>query len=201
MSHEIRYFDYPENCNRKAVQAECNYLAAMDDWQEGCSGLCRDIRWLDNVPIYESYYEAFKTIDKLEKGDYDQLAVRYYDNPPAESSKGLQKAYGAVNAARANYNILKQRTDAMFWNRKSEFVGCKECGSKLRVSLLKKTNCPLCGRNLLSETDTDRLMKAHDKIVEAQKKAKEAEKKDQARTQAKAKNRKVRWLVKIEYHT
>ena len=35
---------------------------------------------------------------------------------------------------------------------KSEFRGCKKCGSKLAVSYVKGEFCPLCGTDLRSET-------------------------------------------------
>lgn len=201
MGHNICHFDYKENVNRKSVQEELDHYAAMEDWQEGCSGLYRDIRWLDNREICESYDEAYDLINKLDKGDYDQLAVRYYVTPTIKSTSGITKAAEGVNNAQKNYTDLKENIESDFFNTKSEYIGCKECGSKLAKKYLKKTSCPLCGRNLLSETATTRLMNAHDKIVSAQKKQRDVLKKEEQKAAKKAKNREVRWLVKIEYHT
>ena len=200
MGHNVIYHDYPENVNRKAVQADMDHYAAMEDWQEGCLGV-RPIRWLDSQTICQNSDEAETLIDKLDRGNYDCLAVRYYENTPLQASKGSEKARNAVNEAQKAYNAAKVKIEAAFLGAKSEYVGCKECGSKLKRSLLKKTNCPLCGRNLLSETDTTRLMNAHDRIVNAQKKQKEFIGKEQKKAEKAAKNRKVRWLVKVEYHT
>lgn len=200
MGHEICHFHYKENVSRKSVQAELDHYAAMEDWQEGCSGLYRDIRWLDNMEICESESDAYDLIDKLDRGDYDQLAVRYYVTPTIKPTSSITKATDGVNNAQKSYTDLKEKIESDFFNTKSEYIGCKECGSRLAKKYLNKTNCPLCGRNLLSETATTRLMNAHDKIVSAQKKQREILKKEEQKAAKKAKNREVRWLVKIEYH-
>ena len=49
MSHNIRHTTYPEKVNKKAVQAEWDEYAAHEGWQEGCSGLCQPIRWIDYI--------------------------------------------------------------------------------------------------------------------------------------------------------
>ncbi|MCR5669646.1 MAG: hypothetical protein K6G10_01455 [Butyrivibrio sp.] len=206
MSHNICHFDYKEKVNRKSVQAELDHYAAMEDWQEGCTGLLQDIRWLDDREICESYDEAYYLINKLDRsdydqGDYDQLAVRYYVTPPVKNSSETKKAADARANAYNNYSALKEKVCSDFFNTKSEYIGCKECGSKLSKKYLKEPKCPLCGRNLLSDTAMQRLMNAHDKFVNAQKKEREEVKKAEQKAIKKAKNREVRWLVKIEYHT
>ena len=202
MGHIVHYFDYPEKCDRKAVQASCDHLAAMDDWEEGCSGLNQDIRWLDKEPICTSHDEAEERIKELDNGWYDQLAIRYYEAKEGVNthSKAYENAVQMLENASKSYDELKKKLHEAFFNRKSEYVGCKECGSKLSIKYLSKTNCPLCGRNLLSETDTDRLMKADQRRIEAMKRVTTEDKKDSERIARQAKNRQVRWLVKIEYH-
>ena len=49
MGHNIHFAEYSENVNKKQVQAEWDDYAAKEDWQEGCSGLGSDIRWIDHV--------------------------------------------------------------------------------------------------------------------------------------------------------
>ena len=49
MSHSIHYGTYNENVNKKSVQADWDHYAAMEDWQEGCSGLPGEIRWINHV--------------------------------------------------------------------------------------------------------------------------------------------------------
>lgn len=196
MSHNIKTRDYPENVNKRSVQDEWDHYAAMEDWQEGCSGVS-PIRWLENE-ICDSYEEAEDRIEKLDRGWYDCLAVKYRETEPVRTSKARETAGKRVNQAQEHYNNLKKKVNDDFFACTSEFVGCKECGSKLARKRLNKPTCPLCGRNLLSETATTRLMNAHDKIIEAQERQQECIKADEKRAK---KTGKLRWLVKVEYHT
>ena len=202
MSHNILHRDYPENCDRRQVKADMDHYVSMEDWQEGCSGLYNPIRWLDSEAICKSYDEAEELIKRLDRGDYDNLAVRYYVRAEAPASVALKKASEAVNNAQIAYNKLKKKVREDFFSTKSAFITCKNCESRLSKKYLKEgsfgTNCPLCQRNLLSDTATTRLMNAHDKIVSAEeKRRKELEK---SRSKSKV-TREVRWLVKVEYHT
>ena len=206
MSHNIETRTYPENVDRRKVSDILDTYVSQRTIEEGGGGLPSNIRWLEREPICNSESEAEGKIKALDKGWYDCLAVRYYhskNNGPV-SSAALTNACETVNKAQKDYNTLKDTARAEFFNRKSEFVGCKNCGSKLSLIELKrleKTNCPLCGGNLLSPTITDRLMKAHDKIVKAQKKQAAERAKAEAKRIKADKNREVRWLVKFEYHT
>lgn len=200
MGHNIKLRDYPLSVNRKEVQAGWNNYAAHEDWQEGCSGVS-PIRWLDSEPICESYEEAEHRIEQLDKGWYDCLAVRYYETPPQTTTATLDRASVAVNNAQKAYNELKDKADRDFYNLESEYVGCKGCGSRLKRNLLRHSYCPLCGESLLSKTMQDRIAKSHDRLQSTQKKQKEEQEKAQKRAAKAIKNREVRWLVKIEYHT
>ena len=83
------------------------------------------------------------------------------------------------------YNLLATIVTA-FTSRKSEMVGCKECGSRLAHSRLIKTMsigrvsdsyivlpslpiCPLCQTSLLSDTDLSRIKLAADKLKDMSK--------------------------------
>lgn len=195
MAHNIAHFDYPENCNRKNVQHECDTLAKMEDWQEGCSGV-NPIRWLDNVSVQDDYDEAKKYIETHDKGWYDCLAVKYYDTSKLKPSANAKKLAESVASAQNAYNTLREKVISDFFGTKSEYIGCKECGSRLSKAYLKRPSCPLCGNSLLSETASNRLEKAKAKIAEYEKRRSEAVKKDAAKAK-----KDVRWLVKIEYHT
>lgn len=201
MSHEVKYYDYPEKINRKSVQETLDRYVAMEDYQEGCTGLSSPIRWLESISPCSSYEEAQDRIKANDKGWYDSLAVRYKITRAVMPTKGMTNAADAVNKAQKAYNELKDKLNADFFGCTSEYVGCKECGSKLKRSLLKKPNCPLCGRNLLSDTATTRLMNAKERIVNLQKRQKDEVLKEQKKAVKADKNAEVRWLVKIEYHT
>lgn len=96
MGHIVNYDTCEDN---KTARAECeaywNEVAEHDDWQEGCSGLCKPIRWIDHVCT--DYEEADKYIKAHDNGGYDQLAVKFYKYPPIKPTK--------------TYEILKERAD------------------------------------------------------------------------------------------
>lgn len=81
MAHNIKYFEYKEDVDRKKVQANLDNYVAHEDWEEGCSGLDSPIRWIENCGVFDSYDEALEYIKSHDKGWYDSLAVRYkWDN-------------------------------------------------------------------------------------------------------------------------
>lgn len=65
---------------------------------------------------------------------------------------------------------------------KSEYVGCKNCGSKLKISLIKGEICPLCRTDLRSPTTIETLKKYIDKSKELTKEIKLAEKKQSSKS-------------------
>lgn len=75
MSHEIRYAEYPNAVSRTKVQKMWNNYAAMEDWQEGCSGV-NPIRWIEST-VLKSREEAENWIKAHDRKWYDCLAVRY----------------------------------------------------------------------------------------------------------------------------
>jgi hypothetical protein len=190
MSHNINHYTYDLNCDKKKVQAELDHYAAMEDWQEGCSGLGSPIRWLDVT--LDDYDKAIEYIEKHDRGWYDQLAVKYKSYPrPSKQSKAVSELVTRFEAARASKEKIVK--DGSIKNRTSEYIGCPKCGSKLKASLLHGEFCPLCRADLRSPTTLDRLNKAQARIDEAQKKLEEQRKKESKPV--------VKWLVKIEYHT
>ena len=188
--HNIIHRSYPENVNKASVQKELDHLAAMEDWQEGCSGLGSPIRWID-VTLAD-YDHALQYIEDHDNGWYDQLAVKYKDYPRStKMSKAMADLRTRFDAAVASKNKIAQ--DGSIKNRTSEYIGCPKCGSKLKASYLRGESCPLCRADLRSPTTLDRLNKAQQRMEELQRKMEEQHKKETKPV--------VRWLVKAEYHT
>lgn len=189
MSHNVEHFTFPKDVNKAKVQKELDNYVAHADWQEGCSGLYNNIRWLDGK-VYVNYDEAIDAIDKLDKGAYDQLAVLYYDVESVRDDK-VKELQAKSDELWKEY---ERRDDELYVERvKAEFIGCKKCGSRLARKFLYTNFCPVCKNDFRSETAL--------KSIEAAK-----ARANKARTavcdymEKKAK-RNVRWLVKIEYHT
>lgn len=189
MSHNIELFDYSEKVNRKAVQKELDHYAAMEDWQEGCQGLYRDIRWIES-PVYANYDEASKAIDKLDRGDYDQLAVKYhYYHPPRDdkTEELKRKVLAAGDEYRKRDSAVYPRTVT------SAMISCKKCGSKLAREYLRTNFCPVCRTDMRPEYIMKSIQAAKNKMLRAEKEVSDY--------YTKKGKKEVRWLVKIEYHT
>ena len=81
-----------------------------------------------------------------------------------------------------------------FANAKSEYIGCKNCGSKIARKYLRRNFCPVCDADLRPETTLNRIAALRTKAE----KSSDALKAELTKQALKAKN--VRWLVKIEFH-
>lgn len=189
MSHNIEHFTYPKSVNKTQVQKNLNNYVAHADWQEGCSGLDKPIRWLDNK-IYESEEEARKAIEKLDRGWYDQLAVLFKEShtPDDEKIKELR-----AKAAKACHEWNKRDRVIYADTVTSAFIGCKKCGSRLARTYLHRNTCPVCS----AEMRPEHMLKS---VSSAENKWKKAEN-DIAEYIKKKGKKEVMWLVKIEYHT
>ena len=98
MGHNIMYSTYPENVNRKSVQAEWDDYVAHEDWQEGASGLVNPIEW-HNI-TFNNEEDAREWIDNHDKGWYRQIAVKYKQyknsNCPQHCTEPLCNSFHAL---------------------------------------------------------------------------------------------------------
>ena len=190
MGHNIRYEDYKLDVDKKKVQASWDEYVQHEDWQEGASGLPMPIRWVDS--IFESYDDARKYIEREdERTWYNCMAVKYKEykrNPNSKAILDLDKRI------KDQYdNIEKIKKEASIKNRTSKYIGCPACGSSLSSEHLHGEKCPLCGNDLRSPTNLNRIANANRKYNDLLTKRAEQIKKDN--------KPEIRWLVKIEYHT
>ena len=187
--HNIEYYTYSEDIKRDYVQKKLNARVMAETVQEGGHGL-EPIRWLDREPICNDYEDAQALIEKRDRKWYDQLAVRYYEPERGFSNKTLEGLKKKTVAAFEAY-----RAKDFVWAKtlKAEYVGCKQCGSKIKRDYIRTNFCPVCRADLRPETTLKAVAAAETKWHKMQ--AAEA---DYINAHAK---RYVKWLVKIEYHT
>lgn len=177
MGHNIDYTVYPENVNKDKVQSNWDERVRHEDWQEGAVGLLQD--------------EAEIFIEQIDRHDYDQLAVRF-----RSSSKPSARTVSLL----AKYNSEKQKfyelnSKLYYANVKSEFIGCKKCGSKIASKYLTSNCCPVCRTDMRPETIRKRLKGISEKMEKIWAECQESQKKDAQKSD------KLSWLVKTEYHT
>jgi len=189
MGHAI---DYIVVDKREDILAEAEDFAYwnVDEQENPSRSYHGNLKIHDNI-ICESYNEAVKKIDSLDKGWYDDHAVQFKDKSklsPNKTMLSLEERMKKNREDKGEYIIAHS-----VQNRKSEFVTCPLCSSKIRISFLRRETCPVCGKDLRAEYVIDRLKKYDNDYNELKDKYEEA-----------VKNRKdkcpVKWLVKVEVH-
>lgn len=187
MGHIINHTVYKENVDKKNVQAEWDDTAAHDDWEEGCSGLAQDIRWISHV--CDCYDDAVAFIKSSDKGWYDQLAVKF---KKIKNTASLDKANERYTRLAKEYDTMLKNITSLT-DVKASLLSCRHCNSKIAVSYIKDYRCPVCGEDLRSPTYKDRLTAKKTAVDKAKKLVREEEKKASVHGE-------VCWLVKTEYH-
>lgn len=191
--HNIHHSTYPVNVDKKEVQRYWDNYAAQEDWEEGCTGLGSDIRWINHV--CDSYEDAERYLEAHDRGFYDQLAVAY--RKVVKSGSKTDEIAKDIRAQKLVVMHLKH--DFYFKGHKSQYKGCQQCGSQLNLSYLEKyckNACPVCGADLRPESHIKKIAAATAKLNSLEKKL-ETEKNTKRRSDAEE----IRWLVKIEFHT
>lgn len=200
MSHNIEHWtmEYTPNNpkkeerNRINLENKAEEYAERVDWEEG-GGLNRGFRWLERR-IYDNYEEAEEAIEELDEGDYDNLAVLYRDYGKVKPSAKMKAIDARLEDMRKKYVELEKTSTTDLNERKSAFLGCKNCGSKLATKYLHFSKCPVCGAELRSDTVMNRLANMTKKIKELNKEHTMEEKKLKNKAE-------TRWLVKFEFHS
>ena len=191
MSHNIQYFTYTERKSLTAIQNELNDYVKKATWREGGHGLDGNIRFIDKV--MPDYQAASDFISQNDKGWYDCLAVKYKEVPRGKSTKKLEELHERLKVADKEYTQLNNYVAAKDF--KSEFIGCKNCGSKINREYIKSNACPVCRADMRSETTQKRLEAMRAKVNKLRNDIKDEERK------LAEKHGQICWLVKIEYHT
>lgn len=198
MSHAINYAVYERNVSRKAVLAEIQEEVMHEDWQEGGWYPDSQLKWHEDH-VFETREDAERFLERYE-GEYDDHAVlfRNTDRITLKKSAEETKLEERLNRLKAELSAIEG--GAAISNRKSAFIGCPSCGSKLeRVGLYRKFGnvCPICSTDLRSKTDRNRDAAKKKGIRETEKRL------EQKRYEMKVKASRsapICWLVKYEYH-
>lgn len=195
MGHEVIHFEFDENEDKGMMIATAEdqaiYASDMRD------GLPSSIRFLEEN-TYIDKEEAYGAIRKLDRDHYDQLAVKFISYEDVKETKTIINLGDRI--ARMNDSLIDYKSKSSIKNRKSQYVGCTKCGSKINKDYVKDlgynwNRCPLCMEDLSSETVKASLANKEDKIAELQ-----DDLADKRRLNQRKGKKSVKWLVKIEYH-
>lgn len=160
-------------------------------WADTASECFDGVRWEENR-VFDTQEEAEKYLDNL-NGWYVQRAVKFKRGERSKATQNIQnklsEAYKALNDARQKINVF---------DIKSEFLGCKKCGSKISTVVMKgkhhhNNECPICGNDLRSATILNSLARKQEKVDALEIKFNESKKKDDAKGN-------LYWVIKTEYH-
>lgn len=189
MGHAIEYFttdNRSEIMNIAEEFAWCNV-----DRMENHSGSYHGNMHIHDNIICESYNEAFKKIEALDRGFYDDHAVQYKDKDSLPPNKSMLVLKERMNKNRKDKEAYAEAHSLK--NRKSAFIGCPECGSKLSLKYLRYYKCPLCNKDLRPDYVVERLKKYDEDWEELKEKYYEVvrNRKDKCKTM---------WLIKVEVH-
>lgn len=141
--------------------------------------------------ICDSYEDAMKFIERHDTGWYSDHAVQYKDKSalkPTKQMESLKERADKMAKDRAEY----QEKHAIK-NRKSEFAGCKKCGSKIAVKYMSGDKCPVCGNDLRAEYVIERVKKYNEDIYKLDKQYAELKSRQNGKCP-------IKWLVKVEVH-
>lgn len=196
MGHTVEHRIYSVTTKEKQIMAELREYVEMKCFEEG--GSLDDIRF--NDIILDDYNEAERWIKEHDRGDYDQLAVKFrkYNDTEAKAapSKRYRELQEKIKTANKRYRELADMPH--FKGVKAQLLGCKKCGSKISAAYMQDRNyCPVCRADMRPETTLKLIDAARTKMEKALKEFEAEEKKYHEKLKDKAE---ICWLVKIEYH-
>lgn len=189
MGHAIDYFTTDKRSEIMAIAEEFAFYNV--DRGENRSGSYHGRMTIHDDIICECYNDAVSKIESLDRGFYDDHAIRFKDKdslPPNRTMLSLQERMKKNRKEKHDYDEAHS-----ICNRKSKFVSCPKCESKLSVKYMRGDRCPLCQTELRAQYILDRLIKYDNDYSELRAKYNEAvrNRKDKCKT---------RWLIKVEVH-
>lgn len=185
MGHAINYYSVAKRSEIMKIAEQ--HAMHYTDMQENPSGSYHGNMTIHDDIICDSREEAETLIESLDRGFYDDHAVRYkIEAEPSKQMIAERERADKIMQARLEYEAKHS-----LFNRKSKFVGCKNCGSKLSLEHLSDYKCPVCGDDLRADYIVERLHKYGDDYKESLRRYSELKRKQKCPTM---------WLVKVEVH-
>jgi ssDNA-binding Zn-finger/Zn-ribbon topoisomerase 1 len=189
MSHAIDYFTTDKRDEIYAIAEE--YASYTVDRQENPSGHYHGNMTIHDNIVCDSYEDAVAKIDELDDGFYDDHAVKYKDKDSLKPTKAMM----AIEEKKAKLvqDRLEYEEKHSIKARKSEFVGCPKCKSRISVKHIRGERCPVCGEELRAQYVLDRIEKYHDDYKTLCDKYQDIVNKRKEKCP-------IRWCFKVEVH-
>ena len=189
MGHEINMDTFPAKMTIEEIEARVKQMVAQCGNRHHTGYGTTKVKELTGE--YESYEDAAAALEKATEGEfYGGAAVRYHalprDAKPSAARVKLMEQYKAAQAARAEFTKKKS-----VLNYTADFIGCKNCGSKVARKFLHSDFCPVCHSDLRTQSTRD--------AIEAKiKKEQDIEAKVQEQIRKESKKAPLMWLVRWE---
>ena len=184
--HEVMYEDFKEGTSKDYIR---NYVHEYVTTHGDCYGT----EWIKFYNMtFDSWNDAQDFIEEHDNDSYGGVAVKYKDIHDMKNKKIIELENRILKIIETKIEYEKKN---FVGNRKSSFIGCPRCESKLNRTRLKDNFCPLCGEDLRSKTIQDTLDRYDDRIIELEKLIRKEKKND-----TKKNIPSIKWLVKFEYH-
>lgn len=197
MGHEINY-DIVNT--KKEILSKAHELAFYQvDRREDSTASYNDHHMTihDDI-ICSSYDKAIEKVDQLTRQSYDDHAVRFYDTSNLKASAAMERIVERIK--KQNEDLKNYDENNYICNRKSKFITCPNCESKLsneflkrRIAFAKDNICPLCRTDMRSKTIQNRIEKYHFDIEKLRKQYKELDEKRYLKAP-------IHWLLKVDIH-
>ncbi len=191
MGHSINYLRVSK---KEEILPRCEEYAFVNtDREENHFGSYHgNLHIREDVSIQDDYETACKKINEIvgEKSYYD-VAVRYYDTNKAKKTKKIETLEQRIsNLLDKKSEYIKEHSVTL---QQATLIGCKNCGSKIAKKFLHSEFCPVCRKDLRSETVIKRITKFDEDCKSLRQTI--AEEKRKKKTECP-----VMWAVKVEVH-
>lgn len=184
MGHCRMFKSFSLKYDRKRIAADIQYEVTHSGDRYGTD----HIEFLDGVCA--TYDDAVAALEKHGKNDwYPGYAIKYELRSNTKTKK-VQDAESSLSKLNADRKTFAEKHS--IHQRKSAFIGCPHCESKLANDRFKGEFCPVCRGDLRPQTTIDKLKDYDAKIKKAQ----------DAVNAAWNENAVIgtEWLVMYEYH-
>lgn len=189
MSHSISFIIVD---NKKDIMAVAKDYAYWNvDEQENPSRSYHGNMHIHDDIICDSYEQAKEKINLLDRGWYDDHAVKFKDKSKSKPTKQMQDLIARTLKCKADKE--KYLADHSVRMHRSEMIGCKNCGSKIARNYLRSEKCPVCGKDLRADYILERLKKYDEGIKQLSDRYEELKRKQKG-------DFPIKWLVKVEVH-